>query len=35
VLDLLAGAAVAIGAWLVATRLVASPTSLQPVERSD
>jgi membrane-associated phospholipid phosphatase len=35
VLDLLAGATVAIGAWLVATRLVASPTSLQAVERSD
>ena len=35
VLDLLVGAAVAVTAWLVATRLVGSPTSLQPVERSD
>jgi membrane-associated phospholipid phosphatase len=35
VIDLLVGAAVAIGSWLVATRLVASPTPSLPVERSD
>ena len=32
VIDLLVGAAVAVAAWLVATRLVGSPTPLQPVE---
>lgn len=35
VLDLLAGVGVAVAAWLLATRLVASKTSPQPVERSD
>jgi hypothetical protein len=35
VFDLLVGAAVAVTAWLVSTRLVGSPAPLQQVERSD
>jgi membrane-associated phospholipid phosphatase len=35
VIDLLLGAAVAVTAWVVSTRLIGPPKPLQPVERSD